>query len=389
MRSTNKDVSRNGINRREFLRLAGVGGGAVLLAACGGGSTGSQTPAATTAPGAPDAAAPTTAPEAAAPTTAAASGEKTTISFWTPGGSPQFCEGFGTIAQDYEKLHPNIDIGDAQCGAGDQNFNELLLARIAAGNPPDATIVWTSPAALGSRGSLEVLDELMQSSQYSQKENWPEGVLASCQFGGKTYGLPVAAGPYAMVYNQEMFKAKGISAERADFPKTWDELRQLSKEFTVWNGDNLESAGFIPFADPIQLPIWAALNGSQIYDGANNKYTIDAPENIEMMEWIVAWLDEEYKGNVTLVNNSGPWSASPDGTGRTPAWQTGRLAMMTEGFWTVGDMYQIDLTFTDWNAAQFPVGPNGTKTVSGVWPNWLVIPKGTANLQESLITSTI
>ncbi|HEX5691172.1 MAG TPA: hypothetical protein VFX76_14260, partial [Roseiflexaceae bacterium] len=26
--------------------------------------------------------------------------------------------------------------------------------------------------------------------------------------------------------------------------------------------------------------------------------------------------------------------------------------------------------------ALFPVGPSGTKSVSGYWPNWLVIPKG-------------
>ncbi len=379
MKATNDDVARNRINRRDFFRLTSVGGGAVLLAACG------STPAVpvTEAPTAAGAAAATVAPAAATAAPAAQTDEKIALTFWTPGGSPQFCEGFNTIAKNYEKIATNVDIGDTQCGMGEQNFNEVLLARIAAGDPPDSTILWTSPAALGARGSLEALDELMASSQNSQKENWPEGVLASCLYGGKTYGLPIAAGTYAMIFNQDMFEAKGISTKREDFPKTWDELRKLSKEFTRWNGDTLESAGFIPFADPYQIPIWAALNGSQIYDGANNKYTIDSEQNIAMMEWVVDWLNEEYQGDITKVNNSGPWSASPDSTGQPPAWQSGRLAMMSDGFWTVGDMYQFDLTFTNWDAAPYPVGPSGSETVSGYWPNWLVIPKGSSNIQEA------
>src|SRR5690348_16562917 len=68
--------------------------------------------------------------------------DKTPVEFWTPGGSGPFCEGFNTIAQNYEALNPTIDISDVTCGTGEQNFNEVLLARIAAGNPPDATVLW-------------------------------------------------------------------------------------------------------------------------------------------------------------------------------------------------------------------------------------------------------
>jgi ABC-type glycerol-3-phosphate transport system substrate-binding protein len=33
--------------------------------------------------------------------------------------------------------------------------------------------------------------------------------------------------------------------------------------------------------------------------------------------------------------------------------------------------------------AQYPVGPSGTKSVSGYWPNWLVIPKGSKHVAEA------
>ena len=194
--------------------------------------------------------------------------------------------------------HPNIAIAETQCGTGDQEFNEVLLARIAAGNPPDAAVLWTSPSALAARGSLLPLDALMQQAQYAQAENWPSAVLASCRFAGKTYGLPVTAGSCGLWYNRDMFEHKGIPASRDDFPKSWDELRRLSKEFTVWKGDTLEVAGFIPWHAVEDLATWSALNGSQLYDAAHRKYTIDAEPNVAMMEYALDLVKRGIQGGL-------------------------------------------------------------------------------------------
>jgi multiple sugar transport system substrate-binding protein len=385
MSSQRKADARGRLDRRSFFRLTGLGGGAALLAACGGSTPPAAAPTAAPAAEAPTAApaaaeAPTAAPAAAeAPTAAAAAatGEQVNVSFWTPGGSDVFCKGFGTIAENYMKLHPEVTIGEVQCGTGNQDdYSEVLLARIAAGDPPDSTILWTSPIALGARGALEPLDDLMRTSQYSQLENWPAAVLASCQFQGKTYGLPATAGTYAIYYNQDWFEKKGIPTTRDAFPKTWDELRRLSKEFTHWNGDTLETAGFLPWHDEVELAIWSALNGSQLYDAASNRYTIDSEQNIDMMQFAVDWLNEEYKGDIQKVNESASWTMYVDDQGRPPAFQENKLAMGVQGFWAAGDMYQAEFKFEKWDVALFPVGPSGSKSVSGYWPNWLVIPKG-------------
>jgi ABC-type glycerol-3-phosphate transport system substrate-binding protein len=341
------------------LRLAGLGGGAALLSACGGtpqpgpASSGSQAPAGE-----------------------APAGESVALSFWTPGGSEEFCRGFDTIAANYKQVNPNVAIGPTQCGTGDDDFNELLLARIAGGNPPDATILWTSPVALGARGALEPLDDLMQSSQNSQVANWPAGVLASCQFQGQTYGLPVTSGSYAVFYNQELFEERGIPADRASFPKTWDELRQLSKEFTRWNNNTLEMAGFVPQFDAVTLTVWSALNGGQFYDSANSRHTLDSEANIAMLQYLLDWLDEEYQGDYNQIASAAGWDMSLDSDGLEPAWQAGRLAVAINGSWAAGDLYQVQPVFEAWNVAPLPVGPGGSTAVSGYWPNWLVIPKG-------------
>src|SRR5688500_15618892 len=94
----------NRMDRRTFLWLTAAGGGAALLAACGGSAPPQEAATAAPAVAAPTAApaaaaptaapaaaaAPTAAPAAAAPTAApaaAAAGDKTVLTFWTPGGS--------------------------------------------------------------------------------------------------------------------------------------------------------------------------------------------------------------------------------------------------------------------------------------------------------------
>jgi hypothetical protein len=55
-----------------------------------------------------------------------------------------------------------IVIVETQCRRCKQEFNKVLLARIPAGHPPDAMVLWTFPAALAARSSLLPLDALMQ-----------------------------------------------------------------------------------------------------------------------------------------------------------------------------------------------------------------------------------
>src|SRR5262249_10286149 len=165
MNLKNQSVCWHAFNRRTFLRWLGWGGGTACLAACGTSST------------------------------PVGKSQKVTVTFWTPGGGGDFCLGLDAIARDFEQHHPSIAIAETQCGTGDQEFNEVLLARIATGNPPDAVILWTSPAALAARGSLLPLDALMQQAQYAPAGNWPPAVLGSCRFAGKADGLPGPAGP--------------------------------------------------------------------------------------------------------------------------------------------------------------------------------------------------
>jgi multiple sugar transport system substrate-binding protein len=348
-----KSTGRGGLTRRNLISLAGLGAASTLLPGCfsTGGSTGSSG--------------------------GESPGGKVALTFWLPGGEDAYLKLHEQLGKDYTADHPNVGVKVTRL-TGEQNFLEVLLSRIAGGNPPSATVLWDTPVALGIRGSLMPLDDFMAKSENCQVENWPEAVLKSCQANGKTYGLPFTAGSYGMFYNQEWFEEKGIPAESASFPKTLAEMRALSKEFTVWKGDRLETAGFIPSFDPYVFPLWCALNGGGLYDSENKRYTLDAEQNVELLDFLMSWLDEEYKGSITKVNNS--WTSLGDAP---PLFQQKRIAMMMDGTWMIGSFYQVEAKFERWEVAANPTGPSGTQTTSGYWPNWMAIPTASNNPEEA------
>lgn len=308
------------------------------------------------------------------------------LQFWTPGGSTTFCDGFAEIGAAYQELVGNVAIEEVTCGVGDQSFNEMFLAAIASGNPPDATIVWSSPIAYAVRGALQPLDEMMPDSRYSQVENWPASVLASCQIDGQTYGLPVAAGSFAMVYNQELFEEVGLPSAREEFPKTWADLRAASAAITQWDGDTLVRMGMMPPRQSVEFPIWVATNGGRIYDHETFTYALNSDAAIETLTEFVAWLDEEYKGDIIAVDLANNWTENLVDN-RPPTFQAGLLGMMGNGFWITGEFYNQVAPeapkVTRWDVASYPIGPSGTATSSGYWPNWAVLPTGSAHPTEA------
>jgi len=151
-------------------------------------------------------------------------------------------------------------------------------------------------------------------------------------------------------------------------------------------GDIVDVAGFVPVGhnfEPYTLEIWSALNGGTLYDAENQTYTINSESNIALMEYMVSWLDEQYNGDINMVRRSWAWNGYASDDGLPPAFQDGRQIFMEQGSWVMGD-YAADVepVFTNWDIAPYPVGPGGEKSVSGYWPNWLVIPTGAPHPAE-------
>jgi ABC-type glycerol-3-phosphate transport system substrate-binding protein len=357
-------VKQRMVSRRDFLRLAGLAGGAALLGACQAQPTEAPTQAAVKATEAP-----TQAPQE----------EEVTISWWNQFSTVTCQETFPKVIDEFEALYPNItveyEISGGPPGGGD--YIEVLLARIAAGNAPNTATLWSPPSQFGARGSLTAIDELMADARWAKPDAFYEAPLGSCQWDGKTYGLPASAGAGCIFINTAKFEEKGISIAREDFPATWGELKTLSEKFIVWEGEELKQVGFVPWTAGWLKPMWSQLNGGKLFDVEAIRYVIDSGENVEWLEYWVGWLDDQYGGDIEQMNLYGAWGdVYPD-----TAFYLEQSAIDMSGSWACTD---AEIPF-EWEVCKFPVGPSGSKSVTAFWPNWWVIPKGAANLDESFL----
>lgn len=343
----------NSLSRRQFLRLTSMMAGAAALAACSPTAPANQAASSAAAPASADAQIP--------------------ISWWNAYSSPSVQEVVPKIVASFEAMHPNIKIDYELSGGppGGGNLTEVLLSRIAAGNPPDTVTLFDPPSQYGALGALTAIDDLMTGAAVAKADAFYEGVLNTCKWQGKTYGLPASAAAAAMFYNTDKFAEKGVSVTRDTFPKTWDELRLLSDQFTVLENGALKQAGFMPpWSASWLFPVWSALNGGQIFDATNNLYTVNSAENVEWIEYWAKWLNDAYGGDFEQINIAGNWGdAYPN---NNSAYYSGLSAMMTDGGWIMTD---IEFPF-QWEVAKLPFGPSGAKTASGFWPNWFALPQG-------------
>ena len=358
--SAGKEV---GLTRREMLKAMGSGTIAILLASC----TPKPAPATKAPAGETPVSQPTTAPV-----------QQVKIEFWTAWGALEK-DWIDPMVADFETRHPEIDVDFISGGPGGGDYNELLLARIAAGTAPDVAHTFTPPVGFAARGSLDVIDELMADAEYAKPGKfWPK-VLKTCQFRGKTYGLPFSAGCTATMYNTEWLAEKGYKIDRDSFPKTWDELRALSKEFLTWEGEELKTAGFAPFFELWALPALVASFGGKLFDSEELQYSIDDPGNVEMLEYWVSWLEEQYKGNIDYIAGLGSWAGGPDSL-----WSDKRVVAGYCGSWTVSyEQMAYDKLFK-WDVGPMTASPKG-KGYTAFWPNWFTLPAGGRHRQEAFL----
>jgi multiple sugar transport system substrate-binding protein len=319
-------------SRRDFIKIAGLTGGAAVLAAC--------------APAAPATQAPAAAQATEAPTTAPAAKEPVEIVFTGWGGTEED-QGVKDAVKYYQDNNPGYTVKWIQIP---ENYADKILAMVAANTPPDTAFVDNGAFQQWSKTGLlmDITDLLKSDPVIGAKDFYIEPQEEQrCTRNGKWYGIGSCWVAPHLYYNKDIFDKEGIEPPSNDPEKAWDwpKFLEVADKLTVdakgkhpsdsgFDKDNMERWA-------IQWPTWSiplhaliASNGGNWVNMQTGLLELDKPEAIDALQKVA---------DLMLVQNVAPRGAAFQALGltNTQMLENGKLAMAVDGSWALSWITKI------------------------------------------------
>ena len=197
-------------------------------------------------------------------TTAVDDSKPITIEFWTHEDAARQALEEKYIAE-YKAQHPNVTINVTRQSA--EKLRELVQTAFAAGQGPtffnlpieneyqyiEAGRV--APADYATLGFKDAKDLIA---------SYADGMIDAVVYDGDVYGLPLETTNWSIFINKKVFRDAGLDPE-TDYPKTWEDMVEVSKKIVVRDGDIITRRGF-DFRYSYELTGYKPINGTQGLD---------------------------------------------------------------------------------------------------------------------------
>jgi len=289
--------------------------------------------------------------------------EDVTIKYMTFSAAPNYLKELDATIAAFEAEHPGIKV-TYETAAWDAYFTKLQTL-VAAKQAPDAfELNFENFVTYAEKGALTDLTPLISADTGFSTSVYNPTALAAFAEGGKQYGLVESFSNVVLFYNKDLFDAAGVAYPTAHW--TWKEELEAAQKLTdpakgVW-GD---------FA-PIQF--WEfyktiAQNGGSILSPDKKTVTIDSPQNIETLTWMIDKVNT-YKVTPSDVEMAG--QSSED------LFKAGKIAMLRTGIWLLGD-FAANAKF-NWDIA---LEPGKTNKAHHFFANGVAVSANSAHSAEA------
>jgi multiple sugar transport system substrate-binding protein len=232
------------------------------------------------------------------------------------------------LLKEFEAQNPGIAVQIINVpGSGEAMAK--LHTMTAGGQPPDvASIHGAFYYSFADAGALTDLEPLAKGDKDFKLEDFNPRIVDMCRWKGKLFSLPRYTSIYAMFYNKDMFDAAGVKYPQGEW--TWDDYLKTVKALTQAGagGQPGQYGCYIDFWGARLYP-WLWQNGADLMDAKRERMTLDTPEAIEALQYIV---DLRLKHKVT------PQPTPGDKTEGIDLFATGKVATYISGPWDVGDL---------------------------------------------------
>ncbi len=254
------------------------------------------------------------------------------LTIWTHTHAPANAYIQKLVAQ-YMTANPNVKIS-YEPAADNNTYEDKVLTALASGAGPDifnegVGAMYTF-AGLGQLAEVtpQVLQAMGYSSATAFKNDYIPGIIDKLYYNGKLYSVYREFNIFGLMLNKSAFKRGGLDATK-DAPKTWDDLLNVAKKLTIWNGDKLVQTGmFLPSswgADWTFIPMQALFlqNKASVLDNTAKAAAINSDAALKTFT---------YFRNLARAQNNAPIKFPDDVWTR---FSLGDVAMYVASTWTM------------------------------------------------------
>lgn len=169
--------------------------------------------------------------------------------------------------EEFEEIYLNVEIRRVVNEAS--KMGDLVLTAFSANNGPDIfnlPIEQEYSYMINYRVAPVDLEAIGYGSYGELKDNYTENTFEPVTMDGKIYGLPLEITNWSIFINKKVFKDAGLDPE-TDYPKTWEEMADVSEKLVIRDGDIIIRRGFdfrYPYYLVSFLPMVQQLDGDLI-----------------------------------------------------------------------------------------------------------------------------
>jgi len=279
------------------------------------------------------------------------------ITFWTH-EDPNRTEIEDRYIAEFEQTNPGVTIKRVTSGSG--KIQELVLTAFAANQGPDIfnmSIEDEYAYIVNERLAAVDFEAAGYPSLQAVYDAYVLGVLDPVTYKGKLYGLPLELTNWCIFINKKVFRDVGLDVEK-DYPKTWEEMVEVSDKIAIREGEILKRRGFdfrYPYYLVAFVPMVEQLGGKLISDDGKTAIVNDEAW-LKFLKFMQEW------------GPSGRNLGSPTYTNARTLFNKDNndIAMCTTGLYQEGRIRADNLDFYnsgEWMVVPFPVFKDAVKDV--------------------------
>ena len=314
--------------KKKFLSMALIGAMVLSLAACGGSGSSSSSDTSSDAGESTD-------------TSSSSSGDALQVVIWDTNqqaGLQEICDDFTAETG----IEAKVEVKDWD------SYWTLLESGASGGSLPDVFWMHSNNSQMYMKNDMLLqLDDYIDASDTIDLDNYMDEITELYTMDGKHYAVPKDYDTIALWYNKTMFDEAGLSYP--DDSWSWDDLLEAAKALTKDDGSQYGFA-FNPSNDQDTYYNWVYANDGYIVNDDHSASGYDDAKTLEAMDFTSDLL--QYC----------PPSTTMSETGTDVLFESGQVAMITQGSWMINSFYTAE-NHDDYYWALLPyadVNGNGT-----------------------------